>query len=313
MTSPPSTDTRITPLSRPVVYGGLLVGVLAVSTSAILGTIVIGDPPSVRLALAVAFWRVFGGALALVPFALRARRTHPVSPRNVRLLMGSGAFLAVHFALFLGSLAFTTVGSSTTLATMSPIFVALGGIRFLGEHPERRTWIGMGLTMIGAIALGLADASDLSLGPRALGGDAMAFAAALAVTGYLLIGRRTRGEVHLSIYGVIVYGTAAAVLVVVCLSTATPLWGYTTTQWLGIIGMIVGPQLLGHTVFNTLMSTIPATHVSIAVLAEPVVATVLAWLWLGQLPASLFWVTAPVVLAGVAVATVRGRRPAPVG
>ena len=47
---------------------------------------------------------------------------------------------------------------------MSPIFVALGGIRFLGERPERRTWIGMGLTMLGAIALGLADASDLSLG-----------------------------------------------------------------------------------------------------------------------------------------------------
>ena len=43
--------------------------------------------------------------------------------------------------------------------------------------------------------------------------------------------------------------------------------------------LVVGPQLLGHTVFNTLMSSVPAHVVSITVLAEPVVATVLAW-WL---------------------------------
>ena len=310
-TAPPA----IRPLPRPAVYGGMAVGVVAVSTSAILATIILGDPPVTRLALAVAFWRSLGGAVALAPVALRRRRAHPISPRTVRLLMGSGVFLAVHFALFLGSLAFTTVGSSTTLATMSPIFVALGGIRFLGERPERRTWVGMGLTMVGAVALGLADAADIELGGRALLGDAMAFASALAVTGYMLIGRRVRAGVHIATYGAIVYGTAAAVLFVVCAGTGTPLWGYTTTQWLAIGGMILGPQLLGHTVFNTLLSTIPATHVSIAVLAEPVVATILAWVLLEQLPASLFWVTAPLVLVGVGIATIRprARRPAPIG
>ena len=301
----------IAPLSRTVVYGGLLVGILAVSTSAILAAVVIGEPPDVRLALAAAFWRCFGGAVSLAPFGWRARTRHPLDRRTRRLRVVSGAFLAVHFALFRGSLAFTTVASSTTLATMSPIFVALGGVWFLDEHPDTRTWAGMALTVVGAIAIGFADAGELRLGPRALLGDAMAFGAALAVTGYLLIGRRTRATTHASIYSGVVYASASAVLLVVCLATGSPLWGYTTTQWLALLGLVAGPQLLGHTVFNTLMSSIPATVVSISVLAEPVLATALAWWLLDQLPADLFFAAAPLVLVGVALAVLAGRRRAP--
>lgn len=304
----------IAPLPRPAVYGGLVVGVLAISTSAILAAVIIGDPPSLQLALAAAFWRCFGGALSLAPFGWRARTRHPLSRRTLRLLVLSGAFLAVHFALFLGSLAFTTVASSTTLATMSPIFVALGGVWFLDEHPTRRTWVGMALTMAGAIAIGIGDAGELRLGPRALLGDAMAFGAALAVTVYLLIGRRTRGTTHASIYSGVVYAAASVVLLGICLASSAPLWGYTTTQWLALAGLVVGPQLLGHTVFNTLMSSVPATVVSISVLAEPVVATVLAWWLLHQLPADLFFLAAPLVLVGVALSVLgRRRAPPPVG
>ena len=306
--SSPSAPTTIAPLPRPAIYGGLLVGVLAVSTSAILGAVIIGDPPLLRLALAAAFWRCFGGAVSLAPFGWRARHRHPVDRRTVRLLVVSGVFLAIHFALFLGSLAFTTVASSTTLATMSPIFVALGGAWFLDERPDRRTWIGMGLTMVGAVAIGLADAGQLALGPRALVGDAMAFTSALSVTVYLLIGRRTRGSTHASIYSGVVYASASVVLVGICLVGGAPLWGYTPTQWWALAGLIVGPQLLGHTVFNTLMSSIPAHVVSISVLAEPLFATVLAWWLLDQLPAPLFFAAAPLVLVGVAMAVLRRTR-----
>jgi drug/metabolite transporter (DMT)-like permease len=313
--TPAGASTRtISPLPRPVVYGGLIVGILAVSTSAILATIVIGDPPDVRLGIAAAFWRCLGGALALAPFGWRARHRHPLDSRTARLLVVSGLFLAVHFALFLGSLAYTTVASSTTLATMSPLFVALGGAFFLGERTTRRTWIGMGLTMTGAIAIGLADLSGLEFGSTALFGDGMAFLSALAVTGYLLIGRHTRATTHASIYSGVVYATAAAALLIVCVAWGVPLWGYSTAQWLALAGLVIGPQLLGHTVFNTLMSSVPATVVSIAVLAEPVVATLLAWWLLSQLPAPLFVLAAPLVLIGVALAVTRPRKQAaPIG
>ncbi|MDX1658752.1 MAG: DMT family transporter [Nitriliruptorales bacterium] len=318
----PAARPTLRTYTRPQIATGLVVGVLAVSSAAILIRFAIGEDAGITQVadghatpLAVAFWRTLGGSLALVPFAVRHQRqaAEPLSRSEKRLLAASGAFLAAHFAMWLWSLALTTVASSVTLVTMSPIFVALGGWWFLGERTTRKTWIGMAITIVGAVTIGFADAADIDLGPRALAGDALAFGGALAVTGYLLIGRHLRRRLAVTTYASIVYGWSAAILLVLCLATGADLWGYEAPVWLAIVGLIVGPQLLGHTVFNTLLSSVSATVVAIVVLAEPVGATLLAWLLLDELPAPLFWVGAPLVLVGVAIATARRRVRAEVG
>ncbi|MFA9446818.1 DMT family transporter [Egicoccus sp. AB-alg6-2] len=305
------------PLPRPVVLLGLLLGAVAVSTSAILARVAMGEDPGVATAvpgaapaLAVAFWRTALGAIALGPLALRSRRKAGVrlTPTRHRQLLGSGLSLALHFALFQGALALTTVASAVTLVTMSPVFVALGGWWLLGERTQRRTVIGMALTIVGAVVIGVGDAAAIDLGPQALLGDAMAFGGAIAITGYLLAGRVARRDVPATLYSCVVYAWAAAALLIVCLVLRVPLTGYAPTTWLAIVGIVVGPQLLGHTIFNALLSSVPATVVSIVVLSEPVGAGLLAWLLLDELPAGPFAVGAPLVLFGVAVATARRRR-----
>lgn len=312
-----STDTptdggpRVAPMARPRVYALLGIGLLAVSVSSVLAAYIIGDSGDGRLGLSIAFWRCAGGALALAPFAVRARRTHPIDSKDRNRLLWAGAFLAVHFALFLGSIAYTSVASAATLATMAGVFVAIGGIWYLNERPSRRTWAGILITMVGAIAIGGGDLADIALGPRALFGDAMAFLSSITVAGYLLIARKVRSRVHSTTFATVVYGAAGMLLFVLCIAFGAPLVGFTTGQWLGIIGIIVGPQLLGHNIFTTLLSSVPATVVGVVVLAEPLIATLLAWAFLGQLPAATYWFAAPVVLAGLFVATVRRpvRRP----
>ncbi len=304
-------------ISRPTVVVGLLVGIVAVSTSAILARYAMGPSPEVLTAtpgaapaLAVAFWRTAGGALALAPLALRAELRGPgsVSRAHHGLLVCSGVALGLHFALFQGSLALTTVASAVTLATMSPIFVGLGAWWLLGERAARRVWIGMALTIVGAVTIGVADAAGHQFGLRALVGDVMAFGSALAVTGYFLVGRATRQRVRATTYSTLVYAWAAVGLLAACLALEVPLLGYSPATWLALAGIVVGPQLLGHTVFNTLLSTVSATVIAIAVLSEPLGAGVLAWVLFDELPTAWFWVGAPLVLLGVAVATVSRRR-----
>jgi len=295
----------VTQPSRATVVGGLALGVVAVSSSAIL-IVVADDAPT----LGIAFWRTFLGGLALAPWALRSRRDRePLTPRDRRLLLTSGVFLAAHFALFIGSLSFTTVASSVTLTTINPLFVALGAYLWLGESLTRRTLGGMLVTIAGAIVIGLGDASAVALGPRALLGDAMAFTAGICVTGYLLIGRVLRGHLPNTVYASTVYLVSGATLALAAAGTGTPLTGYSATSWLAILGLTVGPQLLGHTIFNALLRSVSPTTVSIVVLLEPVVATLLAWWLLRELPADLYWVGAPVVFVGVFIATAaNGRR-----
>jgi drug/metabolite transporter (DMT)-like permease len=297
-----STPPLVRTLPRSAVIAGIAVGVLAVSTAAIL--IRLAEAPS----LALAFWRCFLGALALAPFALRHRGTLALDRAQTKRLVASGLFLALHFALFISALSFTTVASAAVLVTMSPLFVGAGAALFLSEPPSRRTWVGIALAGAGALAVGVADFGAADLGRRALLGDALAFGGAVAVAGYLLLGRLARRHVPVTVYAAAVYGVAAAALLVVCLLTGTPLAGYDAGTWLAIAGLVVGPQLLGHTVFNGLLSTVTATVVAVAVIAEPVGATILAWLVLAELPTPWFWLGAPFILAGVWLAASAGTR-----
>lgn len=280
---------------------GLGIGVVAVAYSAIAARYAIdgGAGP-----VAISFWRCFAGALALAPAAARNRRGQPALPTiRRRQIAAAGIFLGLHFGLWLSSLQYTTVASSVTLVTMSPIFVALGARRFLGEDVARRTWFGMLITIVGAVTVGLADGAAVDLGARALLGDLLAFSGAIAVAGYMLMGRAVRRDVSTSVYATGAYGVAAAVLLPMTFLLDQPLTGYEPKAWWAIAAIVIGPQLLGHTIFNALLSTIQPTTVAIVVLSEPVLSTLLAWLLLTELPAPLFWLGAPIVLLGVAVAT----------
>jgi drug/metabolite transporter (DMT)-like permease len=275
----------------------MVVGVVAISTSPIL----------IRLAavpaLALAFWRCLAGAAVLAPFARRGR-AGGLQRDDLARLGTAGVFLAAHFALWNASLALTSVGAATTLVSCTPLFVGIGA-RFLGEAPGRRTWAGIVLATVGAVVIGVSDAlagpvagAGATTGASGLLGDVLAFAGAAAVAVYLLIGRVMRRRLPVSTYAASVYGMAAAVLLPACLLTGSSLGGYAAGSWLAVAGVVVGPQLLGHTVFNSLLTSVSATVVSVVLLIEPVGATALAWLLFHELPAAGFWVGAPLVLAG---------------
>jgi drug/metabolite transporter (DMT)-like permease len=278
----------------------MAVGVLAVSTSPIL--IRVAAMP----ALALAFWRCLAGAAVLAPFASR-RQVGWLDRAELARLAASGVFLAAHFALWNASLGLTTVAAATTLVSCAPLFVGLGSV-FLGEPPSGRAWAGIVLATVGAVVIGAGDAAGFGGGTDALWGDVLAFAGALALAAYLLLGRVARRRLPVSTYAASVYGVAAVVLLAACLLTGASLGGYEATAWLALAGVVVGPQLLGHTVFNSLLASVSASLVAVVMLLEPVIATVLAWWLFGELPGPSLWAGAPMVLAGVWLATTGSRR-----
>lgn len=303
MPSPPVTE-----LPRPLVVAGLTVGVLAVSSSAVL--IRLADAP----ALAIAFWRCALGACLLAPFAVRgARALGRLHRREVLQLLVAGALLALHFALFISALDYTTVASSVLFVALSPLFVGLGSAVLLGEPPSSRTWRGIALAGVGALVVGVGGLGEqASAQGRSLFGDGLALGGAVAVAGYLLVGRAARRRLPALAYSTAVYAVAAVLLLPAALLAGAPLGvstpGYPTATWVAIAALVIGPQLLGHTVFNTLLSTVSATVVAVAVLAEPVGASVLAFLVLGEAPGWVFLAGAPIVLAGVWLAATPDRR-----
>jgi drug/metabolite transporter (DMT)-like permease len=263
--------------------------VLAVSASAIF--IRVADAP----ALAIALWRCALGAAVLLPPALLGRDPFPKG-RAFHVGIASGVALGAHFGFWISSLDYTSVAASVVLVSTQPVFVAVLAYLLFGERTTPLSFLGIVVAITGTAVI----AVDGSVGSAAVLGNVLALIGAVTVAVYVLIGRSSRtGGIGVLPYSVVVYAAAAATLLPVALVFGVPLWGYSGQTWFWLAAITFGPQLMGHTVFNWALRYVQASIISGTILAEPVIAALLAWLVLSERPGFPTLVGGAVVLAGL--------------
>ena len=125
---------------------------------------------------------------------------------------------------------------------------------------------------------------DFSMDPRALIGDALALVAAMFAAAYVTIAERVRQTVPTATMTSVLYLVSALTIVPIAVLAEQPFLGFSAQAWLMIIAVTVGAQLLGHTLMNKVLATTSATVVSMAILLEMPGATLIAAIWLGQIP-----------------------------
>lgn len=296
------------PRVSPLLVLGL--GVLGISTGSIWVRLAQGQQvPS----LVIAAWRLTLASAVLWPWAWQRRRAElrGMERGDWGLVLLSGGMLALHFASWITSLAYTSVASSTVLVTTSPLWVGLAAPLLLGERLTRPLKSGMALAMVGSVLIGLADSVGwengrllFSLNQSAtyanpLWGNALALLGAIAASFYLIIGRRLRQKLSLLSYTATVYGTAALLLLLVVGLGPLSLFGYPPLAFFFLAMMALFPQLLGHSSYNWALGYLSAAYVSIAVIAEPIGATILAFLLFGEQPGSLTLLGSGFILLGI--------------
>lgn len=292
--TPPGARPPLPPLAV------LILGVLATSTSAVLIRLAQTDAPS----SVIAAGRLALATMIIAPWAAMRRRgeLEQLSSAGWRAGMLSGFMLGLHFAAYISSLEFTSIAAATVLATSTPIWVGLAAPVMLGERITRALKIGIPLAVIGSAIIGLDTEGG---GSNPLLGNTLALSSALTGAVYFLIGRRLRPRLSLLSYTSIVYGCAAITLVVLALLAGHSLWGYSTTSLLLILLMAIFPQLLGHSSYNYALAFLPAAYVSIAIISEPIGASLLGLLVFGEAPGILTVGGGVMILAGIFIG---GRR-----
>ncbi len=291
-------------------YLVLAIGILAVSSSSFL--IMFARAEGVP-AVAIAALRLTLASVALAPIAwTRARgEWRHLAPRELGLALASGVFLALHFAFWISSLDYTSVMSSIVFVSTNPLFVALASVLFLRESLPRGTIIAIAVAGLGGVLVGIGDLGQA--GAASLQGDALALAGAVAVSGYLLIGRRLRKQLSLLAYIGLVYSTAAIVLLAMAFALDANLFGYTLKGYALIALLAAGPQLVGHSAYNWALRYLSATFITVTILAEPIGATLLAIPILAQIPSPIKLLGGALILVGIYWAareetTAEGRR-----
>ena len=276
----------------------LLLGVIGIGTSG--PVIALSAMPIITLI----FWRNLGGALVMAPFALKNGQWLRIeNRRGLAWSMAAGIVLALHFIGFFIAMRYTTVAAGTALTALQPIFAAYF-VKKLGGHIPRRAWVGMIISFIGVLII---TGVDFQISTRAFFGDVAAIICAALAALYVLLGSKAQQTLATSTYTTLCYLTCALTALPIALITGVQLIGFEAKQWWLLLALILGAQILGHTMFNFSLKRVSPAIVSLIVFFEVPVGALLAFWWLDQLPPAGTVPGLILLLAGCAIFVIRSK------
>ena len=223
------------------------------------------------------FWRNLGGALMTLPFALR----HKLDRTGVKWAVLAGVVLAVHFVGFFLSMRMTSVTAGTAIVATQPIFAAFF-VKLTGGHIPTKAWLGMLISFTGVLVV---TGIDLQLDRRSFLGDLAALISGALAAAYMLIGSRAQQTLATTSYTTICYFVCAMTALPMALLSGYDIVGFALREWWILLGLIIGAQILGHTMFNMTLKRVSPAVVSMIVFFEVPVAAIVAMVFdIGKQP-----------------------------
>ncbi|NMB25123.1 MAG: DMT family transporter [Firmicutes bacterium] len=256
-----------------------------------------GEPPFV-----VAFYRLFFAVLFFIPvMAIRGwGELKAIKKRHLVWCLLVGISFGLHLVTYIASLNYTSVASAGALASLQPVFVAIGASIFLKERIGLRVRFGIALAVIGGLIVGGGDL--LTVTSTALFGDMLALICALMISLYFVAGRALRQHLDILPYLLVVYSSSMVVVAILSLATGTPLTISSPKSFVHLLALGLISTALGHGIFNWALKYVKASAVSLVMLASPVAETVWVYFFLGQVPAVTSIIGGIIVIIGTVLA-----------
>ena len=264
---------------------------------------------SLELAQIRATCAALGLLIFLVVFARSVLR---VSRRELLFLAAFGVVgVALVQWLYFVAIHNLPVGVALLIEFTAPLFVALFARYVYKEHIRRRIWVAVILCIVG---LGVVVEVWAGVAFSTVGVTA-ALGGAFALTAYLLMAereRRYRDPVSLSFYGFLFAAILWAFVQPVwefpfeVLGETVSLQGnlseHSAPVWLLVGFIVVIGTMVTFSLLTGALRHISATRASIVATLEPVIATVIAWIWLGETFGATQLIGGAIVLAGIFLA-----------
>jgi drug/metabolite transporter (DMT)-like permease len=269
------------------------IGIIGIGTSGPL--IALSTMP----VLTLIFWRNLGGSLMTLPFALR----HSRDKSGVKWAIIAGVVLALHFVGFFLAMRMTSVASGTALVALQPIFAALF-VKLSGGHIPSSAWLGMIVSFVGVV---LVSGVDLQISYKSFLGDLAAIVSAALAAAYVMAGSKAQRTLETTTYTTICYFICSITALPMALIAGNQIFSFNAKEWWILLGLILGAQLLGHSMFNSALKRVSPAIVSLIVFFEVPVSAILAAWWLGQKPPLGIIPGIILILAGCVLVVTRTR------
>ena len=278
--------------NRRMAYFALVIGIFAISTSAILIRWSSSEP------LVIGSYRQTFATFLFLPFLLKDKSQEilNLSSREIFELVIIGILLGAHFGFWISSVKATSVAASVLLGTCHIVYVSIIGWVVFGEKLNSQGIIGTIIALVGIIILFW---GDLVEDPGNFKGNFLAFISGILAGLYYLGGRKHRKNISLPTYAFVVYLSSAIIMWFVVIIQGLEYKSMPNYELQLFFLMALVPTLLGHTMQNWALAFLPAYVISITLLAEPIGSGLLAWYIFSEVPSLGVLVGGLIVLVGV--------------
>ncbi len=299
----------VTAEPSPTTANGRSLGLVAVLTASVFWSFggVLGKATGAG-GVVLSFWRMWTATLVMLGVCSVMRRMP--SRADVRAAAPLGTLFGLNIYAFFISLEHLSVAIALIIGALTPV-VAL---------PVATIWMGERLTTVKAacalVAVGGVIVAVLAA-PSPTGADAndaigylWAVVSLLVWVAYLLISKRVRDRVETVRFMFVMSFVGAVTVSVLVIATAADLGRVHGVGWLWMVLLALGPGLMGHGLIAWAQPRVDSSVSTLLIQAEPVGASIAAWVFLGERVGFVQGLAMAAVLVSLAYLAVREAREA---
>ena len=251
----------------------LVIGIICISIFPILVKLELAPP------IVSAFYRMAIAAVVLVPFALISGKFRIPSLKMFWLTLVCGGLFALDVTVWNIAIQESTATQATLLTNLSPVWVGIGAFFFLKNKPTFNFWIGTVVAIFGMITLvGFHFFLDLDFNLAFI----FAILSGIFYAIYMLVSKFVLYEVEVVPFITLSTLTSAIVLAMLSYANNEPFTGYSNEGWLVFLIQGIVCQLMAWLLLGFATKHMRATRVSVSLLGQAVLTTLLAWMFIGE-------------------------------
>jgi len=252
----------------------LVVGIVCISIFPILVKL------NLTPGLISAFYRMAIASAVILPYVLITNKFRLPSKKNIFLSMACGAIFGLDVAVWNIAIQESTATQATLLTNLSPVWVGIGAFIFLKDKPTKNFWIGTVIAIFGMVLLvGFNTFFNFNFNLAFYFGVLSGMLYAV----YMLTSKNILNETEVVSFITISVVSSAIFLGIISYFTGASFSGFSNLAWFVLIVQGLICQLTAWLLISYATKYMRATRVSVSLLGQAVLATLLAWLFLDEM------------------------------
>ena len=227
----------------------------------------------------LSFWRMWVATAMMLIVCVVMRRV-PTWP-DIRRAAPLGALFGLNICAFFITLEYVSIAVALIIGALTPVVALPIAARFMGEQLNS-VKIGCAIVAVGGVVVAVLAAPSTGTGDNAAIGYVWAVGSLLVWVAYLLLSKGVRRQVATVQFMCVMSGAGAVTVSAIVIVVGADLGEVSGTGWWWVVLLALGPGIIGHGLVAWAQPRVDSSVSSLLIQAEPVGASIAAWVFLDE-------------------------------